>query len=349
MNHSSADTPGEAPIGSPILGPAVPPRSADAEPRRTVIDWASGPFFGRERAMDGEPARPHAERDPAADEDVTPGEDLPWLSYPGEDELAHAGSHDDVEESRPSAEDIGAATIESGVLGGGEVVPIESLAPGSGAVTASEPQVLDVESEDRSAEPWAEGGERPEEEREEEHSADPWGETLEGRADQEAEDPYLARQAASEEAVAVGPSGDEQELPAYPGGWAEVGDEGQSAVEMSEDAPEERPAEETAAFGDDPYWEPWSEPGEEESAVEGASGSEAGAVPLTGLEIPGASSAVLREIAERLERIARSLRARESGDLAGDASDPLEVLITGYALGFSDGARSAGTGRHDVD
>lgn len=49
----------------------------------------------------------------------------------------------------------------------------------------------------------------------------------------------------------------------------------------------------------------------------------------------------LEEVAERLEAIASSLRDRSPrellgtwGEAAGEA-DPLEVLITGYALGFS--------------
>lgn len=47
-------------------------------------------------------------------------------------------------------------------------------------------------------------------------------------------------------------------------------------------------------------------------------------------------------VADRLERIARALRAGNLGEVMhSDARDPLHLLIVGYALGFSEGERRA--------
>lgn len=47
--------------------------------------------------------------------------------------------------------------------------------------------------------------------------------------------------------------------------------------------------------------------------------------------------AVLQDVADRLERIARSLRDRHPAQLFDESgADPLQLLITGYALGFSE-------------
>lgn len=51
---------------------------------------------------------------------------------------------------------------------------------------------------------------------------------------------------------------------------------------------------------------------------------------------------LLDEVAARLEQIARTLRERRPAEIfAEGAADPLEVLITGYALGYTEAARHA--------
>jgi hypothetical protein len=58
------------------------------------------------------------------------------------------------------------------------------------------------------------------------------------------------------------------------------------------------------------------------------------------VEVPVASSA-LNEVADRLDRIARSLRSGNPVD-ALDQGDPLQLLITGYALGYSEARKGQG-------
>jgi hypothetical protein len=58
------------------------------------------------------------------------------------------------------------------------------------------------------------------------------------------------------------------------------------------------------------------------------------------VEVPVASSA-LNEVADRLDRIARSLRSGNPVD-ALDQGDPLQLLITGYALGYSEARKGGG-------
>jgi hypothetical protein len=111
----------------------------------------------------------------------------------------------------------------------------------------------------------------------------------------------------------------------------------------------ERTDETPPASGTDP-WEQREDSGDlqEHSSsdrVSESAGSERIAVPLSSHEIPDVSDLVLEEIASRLERIAHSLRSRDGGELSGDVSDPLEVLITGYALGYSEGVRRSADDR----
>ncbi len=56
-------------------------------------------------------------------------------------------------------------------------------------------------------------------------------------------------------------------------------------------------------------------------------------------EAVGPGVGALAEVADRLERIAQSLRERPGDVLAGGdgAADPLELLITGFALGYAQG------------
>jgi hypothetical protein len=84
-----------------------------------------------------------------------------------------------------------------------------------------------------------------------------------------------------------------------------------------------------------------------ESALEAASGFEApeaeSAFAGTGpAALAGGAADVLAEVAERLEGIARRLREQPGEVLAGGAgTDPLELLVTGFALGYAQGRRGA--------
>lgn len=60
-----------------------------------------------------------------------------------------------------------------------------------------------------------------------------------------------------------------------------------------------------------------------------------------------AGSAIAHDVADRLERIAHSLRVRAPNELLSSAGDPLEILVIGYVLGASHAAgRSAGEHQH---
>lgn len=105
-------------------------------------------------------------------------------------------------------------------------------------------------------------------------------------------------------------------------------DEPQPEPEPAE--PEPRPTEEEPWQAEPEPWRTEAEP----------------PVPIGGdlhLEQAGgfreARSALAHEVAERLERIARSLRVRAPDDLLSGSSDPLEILIIGYVLGASHGSR----------
>jgi hypothetical protein len=100
-------------------------------------------------------------------------------------------------------------------------------------------------------------------------------------------------------------------------------------------APEEPVSEDT------PWSHGWDEPAAQERGEDGADG-EASPFDDSGSHQPSAE--VLEAIAARLEGIARALRSRSGDDFGGDAGDPLEVLITGYALGYSDALRQGGRG-----
>jgi hypothetical protein len=84
-----------------------------------------------------------------------------------------------------------------------------------------------------------------------------------------------------------------------------------------------------------------------ESAPEAASGFEApeaesafaGTAPAA---LAGGAADALAEVADRLEGIARRLREQPGEVLAGGAgTDPLELLVTGFALGYAQGRRGA--------
>jgi hypothetical protein len=58
--------------------------------------------------------------------------------------------------------------------------------------------------------------------------------------------------------------------------------------------------------------------------------------------LAGGTADALAEVAERLEGIARRLREQPAEVLAGGAgADPLELLVTGFALGYAQGRRGA--------
>jgi hypothetical protein len=59
--------------------------------------------------------------------------------------------------------------------------------------------------------------------------------------------------------------------------------------------------------------------------------------------LAGGTVDAMTEVAERLEGIARRLREQPAEVLAGGAgTDPLELLVTGFALGYAQGRRAAG-------
>jgi hypothetical protein len=99
--------------------------------------------------------------------------------------------------------------------------------------------------------------------------------------------------------------------------------------------------------------EDYGEPGEvaggfEADSVEGPPPGEAAQRPAAamerGREREHHSTDALREVADRLERLAASLRSKSIGELLADANraDPLELLITGFVLGAA--TRGSGDG-----
>jgi hypothetical protein len=67
----------------------------------------------------------------------------------------------------------------------------------------------------------------------------------------------------------------------------------------------------------------------------------AGDAPSDPAAAEGYASA-MGEVAERLERIAASLRSRRPADLVAGGSDPLELLVAGFVLGYAQGSRRRG-------
>jgi hypothetical protein len=58
--------------------------------------------------------------------------------------------------------------------------------------------------------------------------------------------------------------------------------------------------------------------------------------------LAGGTADALADVADRLEGIARRLREQPAEVLAGGAgTDPLELLVTGFALGYAQGRRGA--------
>lgn len=347
MNHPSAGSQGEPPIGSPILGPAVPPSdTGEALPPRPIDRWV-GPFLASEQRGSSGSGQEQG-RGQNAGQDADAIQDLPWLQEASAGEPAASGSASDGPDD--AADRAGLEVIESGVLRGADIVPIEALAP------EPEPDAPEAAAAETawSDEPWLtdENQDLPEEPRQEVDGSDA---PEIGRVPpaQAGDLPFVAsdepltteadEQSGVESERVSGFAGDEDARPE----WEETG--ASSSEESSADGVEPRVAAGSAS-GDEPYWEPWAEPAAADVAPAAAAPDENAsdhAMPLLDGDAPGVSSEVLEEIAERLERIARSLRARDSDDLTGDSGDPLEVLITGYALGYSEGARRSGGAARD--
>jgi hypothetical protein len=118
-----------------------------------------------------------------------------------------------------------------------------------------------------------------------------------------------------------------------------VGEEAWSVEFATEEAVNEgAPAVDDAVAGMEDFYA-----GAENAAAEEAlyaPSVEAEAEPASAL--PAGAAEALGEVADRLERIARALRERPQEVLAGgDGADPLELLVTGFALGYAQGRRGA--------
>jgi hypothetical protein len=137
------------------------------------------------------------------------------------------------------------------------------------------------------------------------------------------EDFYAAGEnTAAEEALYAAPVADAE----YAAGFDDVAGFAGPAADFSEPADDYAPEYAESA----PEAESGFEAPEAESAFAGT-----GPAALAG----GAADA-LAEVAERLEGIARRLREQPGEVLAGGAgTDPLELLVTGFALGYAQGRR----------
>jgi|GEM_PF-5924565 len=343
MNQPSAGSQSEPPIGSPILRPAVPP-AADTRPPM-VIDEDLGPLASSEYR------RQHRRSDPYSSDEgfaattgshqgADPGEteaDPEWLiSLDGSD---RAASPSDATEDAAAwetalhAEDL----IRGGIIDSDGVIPIEMLQPDD----ETEDQRLN-ENPGRGEPDWyaaassVASDDEPTADDSNGMTAEAPAMVEEGPQGEPAGDPWREDDGSVSAGEAFGGTG-ESGLPA-PAMEGSVWDS--AGVNDDEDA--------TEVFeqdgGDQSPWDPSQEDQEitSEAEIPGFAGEYA--MPAAA-EVPGGNSAVIEEIALRLERIADSLRNRD-GSTAGDGDDPLEALITGYALGYSEGVRRASEGPH---
>lgn len=115
--------------------------------------------------------------------------------------------------------------------------------------------------------------------------------------------------------------------------WQEPGEENEGAA--AEEESEALPWLEEPSDAREPFAEAQAEV-EEESEAEAAPGG--AAVPDEALR------AALDGVADRLERIASALRERPAELLAGTSAerDPLELLVTGFVLGYAQGRGRSG-------
>jgi hypothetical protein len=345
MNHPSAGSSGEPPIGSPILGPAIPPRSSSDAPPATIIDGDLGPFVSGEGIPSVLPPAPQPTRAEPSEVEQ-PGEEFPWLVSPDDAGDGEAEFLDSPDADRPPWESSprDEMAYRSASTSDAEIVSIDDLISGD-EERATDPARETAGDDGDQGVDWLLA--RPAEAAGEYEAPSASLETANGNSsrddafsdgDDPATDPDsrwqpwaglsagLPDSDATDSAVA-----DREPEPSVSGSWeqpeAEAGTTDVSAGEMAANS--------------------WGQPAEvEEASADAGSdesvGSEHFAVPLSSQEIPDVSDVVLEEIAARLERIARSLRSRDGGELSGDTSDPLEVLITGYALGYSEGVRRSG-------
>ncbi|MEW5928927.1 MAG: hypothetical protein AB1941_15810 [Gemmatimonadota bacterium] len=152
------------------------------------------------------------------------------------------------------------------------------------------------------------------------------------------EDLYAAEEnTAAEEALYAVPVADAE----YAAGFDDVADFTESVADTEYAAGFDDVADFTEPAADD-YAVEYAE-----SAPEAASGFEApeaeSAFAGTGpAAVSGGTADALAKVAERLEGIARRLREQPDEVLAGGAgTDPLELLVTGFALGYAQGRRRA--------
>jgi hypothetical protein len=107
----------------------------------------------------------------------------------------------------------------------------------------------------------------------------------------------------------------------------------------------ELPADAAAGSDTSPAWESFAA---DDSANARWAAPEAGMEPTPAAQPAAASapsadvSAAFGEVADRLQTIANALRSDPAGFMAGQGSDPLGLLVTGFVLGFQ--ARRSGNG-----
>ncbi|CAN5847858.1 hypothetical protein BH23GEM8_BH23GEM8_12260 [soil metagenome] len=427
MNHPSAGSPGEPPIGSPILGPAVPPRSSSDAPPARIIDVDLGPFVSGGGIPSVLPPAPQPTRAEAREVELTDAE-FPWLVSPGDAGDGDAEFLDSPDVDRPPWESSARDETAYGRASSSdaEIISIDDLISGD-AERARDPARETAGDDGDQEVDWLLA--RPSEAAGEHEAPSASLETSNGNSsrdyafsdgDDSTTDPDSRWQPWAGLSAGLPDSGDEatdapdadrESEPSVSGSWeqpeAEAGTTDVSAGEMAADSwgqPAELEEASADAGSDDPWgqqpemddanaevesdgpWgrqsgmeeasgdagtrESWVQPEvTDETAVDATTGdswekraeteeivpestssenssesvgSENIAVPLSSQEVPDVSDVVLEEIASRLEQIARSLRSRDGGELSGDTSDPLEVLITGYALGYSEGVRRSG-------
>jgi hypothetical protein len=330
MNHPSAGSSGEPPIGSPILGPAIPPRSAGDTPQTKLIDGDLGPFISGEGIPTTLPPAPQPRAE--VSETDTPTEDFPWLVSP-EAAAEAAADYPEAPASDREPWELPSLDETADEPGSAGVVSIDDLISGDEepATAAAQETAADIgepEVDEYLARNASGAGD------DESHSTS-W---IHADRDREHE------RSGGESEGRMTPPGASWEP--WSGASTEVTPEPLTAAGW----PQPEQTEESAL---NHTFDPWDEREQGSGTLLESSSSEAApeatgeariAVPVSSQEIPDVSDVVLEEIASRLERIAHSLRSRDGGELAGDVSDPLEVLITGYALGYSEGARRPADG-----
>jgi hypothetical protein len=340
MNHPSAGSQSEPPFGSPILGPAVPP-SADAR-LPLIIDEDLGPLTSSDYRRHAEQPEPSnvVERlsaragsgegrheDGGGDGDQNEKPD--WLIH--SERQDDGASLQDASESdlpwviSPQAEDV----IGGGAIASDDIIPIERLLPDDVDHTNQQPGGSTNEFEVVEEPVWHQTV----------PAAQPGEKVLAEGTGILADEQRLEDGAEEERGI--------EEAEWYRSEPVAFSEGDQSSADWGTSSDDDATDSEEQISQDDAFRDAWrsedegidSEPGFPDDAAEFAT-----PIPATGDLVT--TSAVLEEIASRLERIADSLRNRD-GATTGDGDDPLEVLITGYALGYTEGARRASEGQSD--